>query len=73
MAGVANIAWLRKGDIGVVNRIGSSSIWSWGIIFTLYWGKGELEQLDGAVQAGFELLSMIIDQYQQNELSEGFI
>ena len=43
------------------------------IIFTLHCGKGELEQLDSAAQAGLELISLIIDQYQQNELSEGFI
>ena len=52
MAVVASIDWLRKGGIGVVNRKGSSSIWSWGIIFTLHWDKGELEQLDGVAQAG---------------------
>ena len=44
-----------------------------GIIFTQDGGQGELEQLDGAAQAGFELLLMIIDQYQQNELSKSFI
>ena len=63
MAGVASVLRLRKGSIGVVNRIGASSIWSCGVIFTLHWGKGELEQLDGAAQAGFESLSIIIDQY----------
>ena len=73
MAGVASIAWLRKRGVGVVNRIGSSSIWSWGVIFILHWGKGELEQLDGVAQAGIELLLLIIDQYQQNELSECFL
>ena len=73
MAGVASIAWLRKGGIGVVNRKGSSSVWSWGIIFTLYWGQGKLEQLDGVAQDGIELLSLVIDHYQQNKLSECFI
>ena len=73
MASDARIAWLFKGGIGVVNHIGASSIWSWSIILTLYWGQGELEQLDCAAQAGFELLLMIIDQYQQNELSKSFI
>ena len=73
MAGVASIAWLRKVGIGVLNCICASSIWSWSIIFTLHWGQGELEQLDGAAQAGFELLLMIIDQYQQTEQSERFI
>ena len=73
MAGVASIAWLRKGGIGVVNHIGASSIWCWSIILTLHWGQGELEQLDCAAQAGFELLLMIIDQYQQIEQSESFI
>ena len=73
MTGVASIAWLRKGGIGVVNRKGSSSIWSWGITFRLQWNKGELEQLDGVAQVGFKILSLIIDQNQQNELSEGFI
>ena len=71
MAGVAGIAWLRKGGIGVVNCIGTSSIWSWSIIFTLHWGQEELEQLDDAAQAG-ELL-MIIDQYQQIEQSDRFV
>ena len=47
MAGVASITWLRKRGIGVVNSIGSLSVWSWVIMFTLHWGKGELEQLDG--------------------------
>ena len=73
MVGVASAAWLHKGGIDVVNRTGSLSVWSWGIIFTLHWDKGELEQLDGVAQAGIELLSLIIDQYQQNELSECFI
>ena len=73
MVGVASAAWLHKGGIDVVNRTGSLSIWYWGIIFTLHWDKGELEQLDGVAQAGIELLSLIIDQYQQNELSECFI
>ena len=73
MAGVVNIAWLRKGGIGVVNRIGASSIWSWSIIFTLHWRQGDLEQLDGAAKAAFELLLMMIDQYQQIEQSERFI
>ena len=73
MVGAGSIAWLRKGGIGVVNGKGSSSIWSWGIIFILHWRKGELEQLDGVAQAGIELLSLIIDQYQQNELSQCFI
>ena len=63
MAGVASIAWLRKAGICVVNCIGSSSIWSWSIIFTLHWAQGELEQLDGATQGG----------YQQVEQSERFI
>ena len=71
MAGVAGIAWLSKGGIGVVNCIGASSIWSWSIIFTLHWGQEELEQLDDAAQAG-ELL-MIIDQYQQIEQSDRFV
>ena len=68
MVAVASIAWLRKGGIGVVNHIDSSSIWSWGIIstFTLHWDKGELEQLGGVAQPGFELLSLIIDTHQQN-------
>ena len=65
MTCVASIAWLRKWGIGLVNRIGSSPVWSWGIIFTLQWDKSKLEQLDGATQDGFELLSKIIDQYQQ--------
>ena len=73
MADVASIAWLGKEGIGVVNRIGSLSVWSSGIIFILYWGKGELEHLGGAAQAGFKLLSIIIDQYQQSEQSERFI
>ena len=73
MAGVASTAWLRKGGIGVVNGKGSSSTSSWSIIFTLHWGNGELEQLDGVALAGIELLPLIIDQYQQNELSECFI
>ena len=73
LTGVAGIARLRKGGIGVVHGIGSSLVWSWVVIFTLHWGKGKLKQLDGAAQAGFELLSMIIDQYQQNEQSERFI
>ena len=42
-------------------------------IFTLNWDKGKLEQPGGAPQTGFELLSMITDQYQQNEQSEPFI
>ena len=63
MAVVASRNWLCKGGIGEVNRKGSSSIWSWGIIFTLNWGKGELEQLDGIARASIELLSLIIDQY----------
>ena len=42
MTGVASTDWLRKGDIdGVVNLIGLSSIWSWGVMFALH--KGELE------------------------------
>ena len=73
MARVASVNWLRTGGIAVVNHIGSLSNWSWGIIFTLYCGKSELEQLDSAVQVGFELLSIIIDQYQQNDQSESFI
>ena len=73
MTGVASIAWLRKSGIGVVNRIGASSIWSWSIIFTLHWRQGELEQLDGAAKAAFELLLMIVDQYQQIEQLERFI
>ena len=64
MAGVASIDWLRTGGIGVVNRIGSSSIWYWGIRLALHCAKGELDQLDSAVQAGFEVVSIIIDQYQ---------
>ena len=48
MAGVASTAWLLKVENGVVNRIGSSSVWSWGIIFAPYWGKGEL--LDGVAR-----------------------
>ena len=43
------------------------------MIFTLNRGQGTLEQLDGAAQAAFELLLMIIDQYQQIEQSERFI
>ena len=73
MTGVASIAWLRKSGIGVVNRIGASSIWSWSIIFTLHWRQGEFEQLDGAAKAAFELLLMIVDQYQQIEQLERFI
>ena len=69
----AAMAWLRKGGTGVVNHKGSSSVWSWGIIFTLHWGKGELEPLDNVAQAGIELLSLAINQFQQNELSEWFI
>ena len=42
-------------------------------IFTLNWDKGKLEQPGGAPQTGFELLSMITDQYQQNQQSEPFI
>ena len=56
------MAWLRKGGIGVANHKGSLSVWSWGIILTLQWGKGELEQLDSVAQVGIELLSLIIDQ-----------
>ena len=48
MAGVTSIAWLGQGGIGEINRIGSCSVWSWGMIFTLHWGKGHVEQLDGA-------------------------
>ena len=55
MAGVAGIAWLSKGGIGVVNCIGASSIWSWSIIFTLHWGQEELEQLDDA--AGWSIIN----------------
>ena len=68
MAAVASIAWLQKGVIGVVNRIDSSSVWSWGMIFTftLHWGKGKLEQLGGVAQPGFELISLIIYPHQQN-------
>ena len=73
MSGVVSIAWLRKGGTGVVKRKGALSIWSWSTIFTLHWGQGELEQIDGAAQAGFELLLMIINQYQQIEQSERFI
>ena len=73
MAGVAGMAWLHKGGIGVVNRTDSSSIWSWGIIFTLHWSKCELEHLDVLALVDFELLSLTIYQYWQNELSEGFI
>ena len=65
MAVVASIAWLCKGSIGVVNCKGSLSIWYWGIILTLHLGKGELEQRDGVMQASIELLSLMIDQYQQ--------
>ena len=88
MAGVASIAWLRKRGVGVVNRIGSSSTWSWGVIFTLHWGKGELEQLDELEQrqrrvrttwqcrAGWYWI-IIIDNWsistKQNELSECFL
>ena len=88
MAGVASVAWLRKRGVGVVNRIGSSSIWSWGVIFTLHWGKGELEQLDELEQrqrrvrttwqcgAGWYWI-IIIDNWsistKQNELSECFL
>ena len=39
----------------------------------MHWDKGKLEQPDGAAQAGFKLLSMITDQYQQNEQSEHLI
>ena len=70
MAGVVSIAWLRKGSTGVVKRKGALSIWSWSTIFTLHWGQGEF---DGATQVGFELLLMIINQYQQIEQSESFI
>ena len=66
MARVTSIAWLRKGDIGVVNRIGSSSPWPWGMIFKLHLGKGELEQVDGAGQVGFELFSMKIDHWSMS-------
>ena len=59
-----NIDWLHTGGIAVINHEGSSSVWFWGIIFTLHWGKGELEQLDVAVQVVFNLLFIIIDQYQ---------
>ena len=55
MADVASIAWLRREGNDSVNRIGSSSIWSWGKTFRL------------------RVLSMVIDQYQQNKLLEGFI
>ena len=74
MAAVASIVWLRERGIGVVNRIDSWSIWSWGIIFTftLHWGKGELEQLGGVAQLGFELLSLIIDPHQQNICNTSF-
>ena len=73
MAGVASIAWLCKGGIGAVNRIGSSFDLILGyIIYTALWRR-RIRTIDGATQAGFELLSLIIDQYQQNELSEGFI
>ena len=51
----------------------TNTIWSWSILFILHWGKGELEQLDGVAQVGFDLLLLIIGQYQQNELSEDFI
>ena len=44
MASVASITWLRKRGIGAVNHIGASSIWSWGIIFTLHWGQDKLGQ-----------------------------
>ena len=73
MAGAASIAWLPKAGIGIINRIGSSSSWTWGIIFTLHWDKGKLEELDCVVQASIELLSLIIDEYQQNEASECFV
>ena len=53
--------------------LGASSIWSWSIIFTLHWDEGELEQLHDAAQAGFGLILMIIDQYQQIEQSERFV
>lgn len=59
MAGVAGIAWLRERDIGVLNRTGSSAIWSLGAIFTLHWVKGELKQPDGGGQVGFEWLSIL--------------
>ena len=49
----------------------TNTIWSWSILFILHWGKGELEQL--VAQVGFDLLLLIIGQYQQNELSEDFI
>ena len=55
------------------NRIGSSWICLWGITFTLHRGKGELQQLEGAAQVDFELLSVINDQYQQNDQLEHFI
>ena len=45
MVGVGSIAWLPKGGISVVNRTGSSSMWSWGIIFTLYWGKDKSDRV----------------------------
>ena len=73
MAGVANIVCLPTGGIGVVNHIGSSLIWSWYKIFKLHWNKGELEQLEGATQAAFELSSIAMDQYKKNDQSECFI
>ena len=61
MAGIASIAWLRKGGICIVDCIGVSSIWSWSITFTLHWGLGELGQLGGATRASFELLMIYIN------------
>ena len=69
--GVASIAWLRKecskSYYFIVNLILAYNI------FTMHWDKDKLEQLDSATQAGFELLLMITDQYQQKEQSEHLI
>ena len=67
MAGVANIAWLRKECSKSYNLILAYNI------FTMHWDKDKLEQLDSAAQAGFELLLMITDQCQQKEQSEHLI
>ena len=60
MAGAASIDGLRSRGFVVVNRIGSSSMWSSSIILTLYQDKGELHKCDGVQRAGLELLSIIL-------------
>ena len=37
------------------------------------WLPSSYHHLDGAAKAGFELLSIMLDQYQQNQQSERFI